>query len=260
MNKFVVSCVASLASAWLACFQIACALEQPNPADAILAGVRSRLPDRPFALRGDLLQANFHQFPTVVASFDAELDFAHVPAVAHYILRDRFGTAARQLTVIRPCGELPEFIFQNASGDSLQDHIDSPVPGTDLLWSDLTLDFLWWRGGVMLGHERILGRDCYVLEYSSAAENAHGGGSVAARLWVDVKLLALLQVEERDSKGARLRKVQVKDFKKIGGLWMIKNMEARNYTTETRTIINIRETRSLFDEKEVGDERPLPDE
>ncbi len=81
---------------------------------------------------------------------------------------------------------------------------------------------------------------------------------MTVRLWVDVKLLALLQVDERDSTGARLRRVQAKDFKKIAGLWMIKNMEARNYIAKTRTLIQVRSASTLSDDDDASERLECP--
>jgi hypothetical protein len=214
-------------------------------ADTILAEVRARLPGQPFSVQGDLMRASLHQLPERVGAFEADLDFGSDPVVAGYVLRDRFGTAVQQLTVVRPAGEPPEFLFQSSSGAPPPGGLAESIAGTDLTWGDLSLAFLWWRGGVTVGRERILGRECYVLEYPLAARDTPAGAAVSARLWVDVKLLALLQVEERDASGARVRRVQVKDFKKIGGLWMIKNMEARSYPSKSRTIIQVRDARAF---------------
>lgn len=249
MNRHVVVCGAALLLLLTGGVTWPALNEQPE-ADAILAEARMRLPDQAFAVQGNLLTAGFHQFPERVAAFEADIDFAGRPMVADYVLRDRFGTAVQQLTVIRPQNDQPEFIFEALTDAESPRSLNERIAGTDLTWSDLSLAFLWWRGGVTVGRARILGRECHVLEYPLVARDASEGAAVSARLWVDVNMLVLLQVEERNAAGERVRRVQIKDLKKIGGLWMVKNMEARNYLSRTRTLIQVSSASTASDELE----------
>ena len=100
---------------------------------------------------------------------------------------------------------------------------DACVPGLDVSWTDLSLGFLWWPGGVTEQEEIKLGRVCYVVRVPAPAL---GSPYAAVRLWIDAKESALLQADGLDERGERIRRLAVRSLRKSDdGTWMIKDFE-----------------------------------
>ena len=109
------------------------------------------------------------------------------------------------------------------------------IMGTDVTWSDLTLDYLWW-GDVSFDKERegetVHGQVCAVVVMRN------GGRTV--RIWIDRKTGALMQAEEFD--GDRpLRRLWGTRLKKFGDRWMANVMEVETVGSGHRTKITVEE-------------------
>ena len=111
----------------------------------------------------------------------------------------------------------------------------SPILGTDVTWSDLTLDYLWW--------------DDFAFDAERESESVHGqlcvvlllkkGGRVV-RVWVDRKTGALMQAEElRD--GEAVRRLWGTRIKKFGDRWMANVLEVETIGSGHRTKITVEE-------------------
>ena len=109
------------------------------------------------------------------------------------------------------------------------------ICGTDVSWSDVSLDYLWWddfsfdaeREG-----ETIHGRKCMVLLMRT------GGRTV--RAWVDRKTGSLMQAEELVS-GKPVRRMWGTRVKKFGERWMANVMEVETIGSGHRTKIKVEE-------------------
>ena len=109
------------------------------------------------------------------------------------------------------------------------------ICGTDVSWSDVSLDYLWWddfsfdaeREG-----ETIHGRKCMVLLMRK------GGRTV--RAWVDRKTGSLMQAEELVS-GKPVRRMWGTRVKKFGERWMANVMEVETIGSGHRTKIKVEE-------------------
>lgn len=111
--------------------------------------------------------------------------------------------------------------------------------GTDVTWSDITLDYLWWddvsfderREG-----ETVHGQVCAVI----VLRKRESGGLRTVRAWVDRKTGALLQAEEcRDER--TLRRLWGTRIKKFGDRWMANVMEVETIGSGHRTKITVEE-------------------
>ena len=92
----------------------------------------------------------------------------------------------------------------------------------------------------MLGPGTLRGRDCQLVEFACSDIGRSGSrarGSV--RMWIDSAMLMLLQVEEYDETGAPVRTLSVRNFRKVGDMWMVKDIEVRSIRTRDRTIIRV---------------------
>ena len=109
----------------------------------------------------------------------------------------------------------------------------TPILGTDVTWSDLTLDYLWWdefsfdaeREG-----ETVHGQTCAVVVMKK------GGRTV--RVWIDRKTGAMMQAEEFDGEKA-VRRLWGTRIKKFGERWMANVLEVETVGSGHRTKITV---------------------
>ena len=109
------------------------------------------------------------------------------------------------------------------------------ILGTDVTWSDLTLDYLWW--------------DDFAYDAAREGETVHGQvctvivmkkGERQVRVWVDRKTGALMQAEEIND-GKAVRRLWGTRIKKFGDRWMANVMEVETLGSGHRTKITVEE-------------------
>ena len=109
------------------------------------------------------------------------------------------------------------------------------ILGTDVTWSDLTLDYLWWDD-VSFDAERegetVHGQVCTVIVMKK--------GERQVRVWVDRKTGALMQAEEIKD-GKAVRRLWGTRIKKFGDRWMANVMEVETLGSGHRTKITVEE-------------------
>ena len=109
------------------------------------------------------------------------------------------------------------------------------ILGTDVTWSDLTLDYLWWDD-VSFDAERegetVHGQVCTVIVMKK--------GDRHVRVWVDRKTGALMQAEEMKD-GKAVRRLWGTRLKKFGERWMANVMEVETIGSGHRTKITVEE-------------------
>ena len=109
------------------------------------------------------------------------------------------------------------------------------ILGTDVTWSDLTLDYLWWDD-VSFDAERegetVHGQVCTVIVMKK--------GERQVRVWVDRKTGALMQAEEM-KEGKAVRRLWGTRLKKFGERWMANVMEVETVGSGHRTKITVEE-------------------
>ena len=109
------------------------------------------------------------------------------------------------------------------------------ILGTDVTWSDLTLDYLWWDD-VSFDAERegetVHGQVCTVIVMKK--------GERQVRVWVDRKTGALMQAEEM-KEGKAVRRLWGTRLKKFGERWMANVMEVETIGSGHRTKITVEE-------------------
>ena len=110
-----------------------------------------------------------------------------------------------------------------------------PILSTDVTWSDLTLDYLWW--------------DDFSFDAEREGESVHGQvcavvvmkkGERAVRVWVDRKTGALMQAEEF-ADGKPIRRLWGTRIKKFGERWMANVLEVETIGSGSRTKITVEE-------------------
>ena len=107
--------------------------------------------------------------------------------------------------------------------------------GTDVTWSDITLDYLWWDDFSFDGEregETVHGQVCAVVAMKK--------GDRTVRVWVDRKTGALMQAEEFAG-GKAVRRLWGTRIRKFGERWMANVLEVETIGSGHRTKITVEE-------------------
>ena len=171
----------------------------------------------------------------LVASCRAMLP-ADVELDGRIVLRNRkgFSQAEYGYALTRSGGET-ELVIRDSAGAEVPFEKEGRILGTDVTWSDITLDYLWWddfsfdaeREG-----ESVHGQKCAVIVMKK--------GERAVRVWVDRKTGALMQAEELAA-GRPVRRLWGTRIKKFGDRWMANVMEVETLGSGHRTKITVEE-------------------
>ena len=111
----------------------------------------------------------------------------------------------------------------------------SSLLGTDVTWSDLTLDYLWW--------------DDFSFDTEREGESVHGQvcavvvlkkGDRLVRVWIDRKTGAMMQAEEFQGEKP-VRRLWGTRIKKFGERWMANVLEVETVGSGHRTKITVEE-------------------
>jgi len=122
---------------------------------------------------------------------------------------------------------------QPTSQTSQTPQTSQTILGTDVTWSDLTLDYLWW--------------DDFSFDAEREGETVHGQvcavvlmkkGDRTVRVWVDRKTGAMMQAEELRGDKA-VRRLWGTRIKKFGDRWMANVMEVETLGSGHRTKITV---------------------
>ena len=163
---------------------------------------------------------------------------ANVELEGRIILRSRKGIvqAEYKYDLVRKDGAT-DLKLTDDDGKDVAFEKEGRILETDVTWSDLTLDYLWW--------------DDFEFDAEREAESVHGQtcavvvmkkGARVVRVWVDRKTGALMQAEElRDGKA--LRRLWGTRIKKFGDRWMANVMEVETLGSGHRTKITVEEVK-----------------
>jgi len=214
-------------------------LSDSASADAILDEVAARLPREPIRIAGSLVADPRGGRPGRRCQVQVDLAYGAEPAQARLTVMDAFGEELEQMTLFRfPDGSNS---WHYARGYPLT---PAPLPpaaeslqGTEMTWSDLALSFLGWRGGRVIGRERALDRDCLVLLVPAPPGEPTPYEQV--RLWIDRRYRMLLRAEGCAADGTPRTRLAVKSLKKIGGEWMVQDLDVTALDTGLRTALRI---------------------
>ena len=141
------------------------------------------------------------------------------------VLRSRRGIAQAEYDydLVRKAGETNLMISKD--GKKVEFEKSGPILGTDVTWSDITLDYLWW--------------DDFAYDERREGESVHGQvctvivmkkGERTVRVWVD-----------RKTGGKAVRRLWGTRLKKFGERWMANVMEVETIGSGHRTKITVEE-------------------
>lgn len=152
------------------------------------------------------------------------------------ILRSRRGIPIAEYgyRLVRRNGET-DLQLTGDGGEAVEFKREGRILNTDVTWSDLTLDYLWW--------------DDFSFDTERESETVHGQvcavvvmkkGERTVRVWVDRKTGAMLQAEEFRGDRA-IRRLWGTRVKKFGERWMANVMEVETVGSGHRTKITVEE-------------------
>lgn len=113
------------------------------------------------------------------------------------------------------------------------------IPGTELCYEDLSLRFLYWKGGRVLpdsSASRVKGRDCFMVEVRNPQSNV--GQFAYVRLWLDKENGTAWQIDGYGPDGKLRKRFTITSVKKLSdGSWFFKEMkvEVRDPQNPDRT-------------------------
>ncbi|MEN9733570.1 MAG: hypothetical protein RLZ45_1565 [Verrucomicrobiota bacterium] len=108
--------------------------------------------------------------------------------------------------------------------------------GSDFSLIDLGLEFLHWPQQRLIPAPKdhphmVKGRSCRVLE----SRNPSGKPYSRVVSWIDLEFRGLIQADAYDARGELLKQFSVGSFKKVDGVWMLKDMEIIDEQRGTKT-------------------------
>lgn len=171
-----------------------------------------------------------------------ELCRAMVPAEVviggRVVRRSRHGrTIASYGYVLSRHGGKTDLELKDDKGEVVAVERSGRIADTDVTWSDLTMDFLWWKDvtfDAKAESESMSGILCKVLLLKE--------GNRAYRAWIDRRTGAMLQAAElrlADGEWKTVREVFCTSLRKFGERWAPRNIEVGPPGAKYRTKITV---------------------
>jgi hypothetical protein len=159
---------------------------------------------------------------------------ANVELEGRIILRNRRGIVQSEYDyVLKRNNGKTDLQLKDDDGQAVPFEKEGRILKTDVTWSDLTLDYLWW--------------DDFSFDKERETESVHGQkcavvvmkkGERTVRVWVDRKTGAMMQAEEFSGEKP-LRRLWGTRIKKFGNRWMANVMEVETIGSGHRTKITV---------------------
>ena len=187
-------------------------------APEVLERCRAMLPAAPVKISGTIIVRNRKGIPSAEYDYTLAMNRTAVPATICVEVRERDGTNVLDKVELKRPGPVPE----------------GRVMKTDVRWTDLALDFLWWPEAEYEAEregESVHGQKCTVIIAKNGAEKM--------RLWADRKTGCLMQAEELDGNGEAKRRIWGTRLKKFGERWMANVLEVEAPGSGRRTKITV---------------------
>lgn len=114
------------------------------------------------------------------------------------------------------------------------------IAGTDICYEDLSLRFLYWKGGKLIDDpaaSRIKGRDCYIVQVVNPQPGV--GQFASMRIWVDKENGTAWQMDGYGKDGKLIKRFTITSVQRLNdGTWFFKQMkvEVRNPDNPNRTM------------------------
>ena len=160
---------------------------------------------------------------------------ADVELSGRIILRNRKGIPQAEHDYVLTRSNAVTRLAIDGQNQTIEQSNNRTICNTDVTWSDLTLDYLWW--------------DDFSFDAEREGESVHGQvcavvvmkkGGRAVRVWVDRKTGALMQAEEIAA-GKAVRRLWGTRIRKFGERWMANVLEVETVGSGHRTKITVEE-------------------
>ena len=210
------------------------------PARDLIEGVIRAIPSEPIDIVAELQSrapgGKLDRLVRLEMSVHAQVD----SYASEYRILDAFGRDREAFAVQYFAEGDPEYVYNVGDSDDSRPPptLTSNIEGTDLSWAELSLAFLWWDGAKTVGSEPLKGRNCYLVEVPVPAEQASFYANV--KIWIDPEVNVFLRAEGYDAAGERVRRMEVKSFKKVGERWLIKHIQVHSYPSRHKTSLRMR--------------------
>lgn len=197
-------------------------------AEELISQVLATMPTARIQLEGELRSKSRGGDYQPVAAVRMVLNATGDSGSASYAVSDFFGAQQETLDVRRLTGAVTH---EYRAGTNLElqkfPGLGEKIRDTELTWADLTLSFLWWKGGKTLGRDKARGRSCYVIELQAPQDIT--GPVRSVKLWIDPKIGMLLRADSFAANGELIRSLSVKKFRKIDNIWMVSDIGVLAY-------------------------------
>ena len=167
---------------------------------------------------------------------------ADIEVEGRLVLRNRRGMVQAEYSyrMVRKAGGTDLKIF-GKDGAELEFSREGRILGTDVTWSDITLDYLWWNDFAFdkeRESESVHGQKCLVIIMRS--------GERLVRVWVDRKTGCLMQAEQLDENMKPIRSLWGTRVKKFDDeRWMVSVLEVETLGSRHRTKITVEDMKIL---------------
>ena len=157
---------------------------------------------------------------------------ADVELEGRIVLRNRRGIPQAEYSYdLKRRGGETDLTIRDGGGAEIPFGRKGNLLGTDVTWSDLTLDYLWWDDFAREREaESVHGQMCSVVEMTRGARTV--------RVWIDRKTGALMQAEEMQG-GKPVRRLWGTRIKKFGERWVPNVLEVETLGSGHRTKITV---------------------
>lgn len=221
------------------CVASACG-EDPSAQD-LLAQVRAALPDAPMDVQARYQSKSRRGDIENEGRVDIHTEWGAAVPTARYVLRDLFGEEQQRFEISWDMngGASCSLSTGNPPVEVEIPDPTAPVAGMDFSWADLSFSFLWWKDARIAGTEKKKGRLCKVVDL--IAPEPETGEYAGMRLWIDPEIGLLLQAEGYNRKNERIRRMEIKSFKKIDDLWTIQDLDVESFPSRHKTLLRVRD-------------------
>lgn len=212
---------------------------EPDAA-SLLRGVRAGLPRKDLRIEGVLSVVRRKGIEERSYQVRAELRLGRTPASALYTICDAFGVRLEEMEITQVAGSLPSIVYRTGEPpvEARAPDAGSGIQGTDISWLDLSMSYLWWTNAVLIGKEVFRGQACRIVQVWAPDRVSDVEGAYHwVRLWVADSACAVLKAEGYSRAGVLLRRMEADSVRKIGGQWMVKDLEISGTDSTRRTRI-----------------------
>lgn len=157
-----------------------------------------------------------------------------------YVTQPAAPALPESVTILQFPDRLPTYLFEGGGRNGAEvlpaGQGSVPIAGSDFWADDLGLEFLHWPEQRIIPGPRdnppmIKGRACKILE----SRNPAGAPYSRVVSWVDNEFKSLIQADAYDSAGKLLKRFGIGSFKKVDGVWLLKDMEMIDERRDTKT-------------------------